>query len=401
MDQILIAGAGLVGLAVSIGLADLGCYRIHIFEKRPEFVPKAGATLGLAPNGIRALREICPDVVTKLEASGLRIPETKGLMLPWSVLRDTLLQEVRKRSDRIEIHMGTSIENIVNIDHEPEKLVTAIVKKSSVVDESNISDGTEETTFHAALLLGCDGVHSKVREILGLRPADKTKTTVWRGTVQVPPDSDLTGILDKGIVPLRISFGKTFFVVFNFHEKIPYTICWTFASQEPNICPTTSPLSIIDLDAHSSKDESRLARAVLDLASTDDLHNALSLHVISPDNNKLEQLNPGTGWGGRGRVELLGDAAHAMRPASGFGASMAFEDCVVLLRILKNNNRVKNGDLSRSETINELLREFESQRLPRVSRIWQSEWERSEAAYTVKGQTPYSNEYLDWILSGV
>jgi 2-polyprenyl-6-methoxyphenol hydroxylase-like FAD-dependent oxidoreductase len=350
MDQIIIVGAGLVGLAVSIGLADLGWYRIHIFEKRPEFVANAGATLGLAPNGILALHEICPDVVPKLEASGLRIPETQGLMLPWSVLRDALLQEVRKRSDRIKIHMGTSIENIINMDQEPEKLVTAMVKKSSVDDDDDNNtnnDGTEVTKFQAALLLGCDGVHSKVRDILGLKPASKTKTTVWRGTVPIPPDSDLVSILDKGIVPLRVSFGKTFMAVFNFHEKIPYTICWTIASQESDISPNTSPLSIIDLDADSCKNDSHHIRAILDLASKEDLHNALPLNVINPcmdpvdllvqqKNREKEDGSFGCNWGGQGRVELLGDSAHAMRPASGFGASMAFEDCVVLIRILKN-----------------------------------------------------------------
>jgi hypothetical protein len=45
-----------------------------------------------------------------------------------------------------------------------------------------------------------------------------------------------------------------------------------------------------------------------------------------------------TAWGGRGRVTLIGDAAHAMRAASGQGSSMAFEDVCVLTRAIQGWN---------------------------------------------------------------
>ncbi|WP_424099309.1 FAD-dependent monooxygenase [Moorena producens] len=69
----------------------------------------------------------------------------------------------------------------------------------------------------------------------------------------------------------------------------------------------------------------------------------------------------GTEWG-RGRVSLIGDAAHPVQPNIGQGGCMAVEDGFELAKILTltlNNNQVPS-----------LLREFESQRSPRVNRVF-------------------------------
>src|SRR3569623_829409 len=49
----------------------------------------------------------------------------------------------------------------------------------------------------------------------------------------------------------------------------------------------------------------------------------------------FDTSKPLQGWGGTGRITLIGDAAHAMRPASGQGGSMAFEDAYLLCRKLE------------------------------------------------------------------
>jgi 2-polyprenyl-6-methoxyphenol hydroxylase-like FAD-dependent oxidoreductase len=47
----------------------------------------------------------------------------------------------------------------------------------------------------------------------------------------------------------------------------------------------------------------------------------------------MSQL-PGSGWGGRGRVTLIGDVAHACQPTYGQGGNLALEHCIVLCRLL-------------------------------------------------------------------
>ena len=67
-----------------------------------------------------------------------------------------------------------------------------------------------------------------------------------------------------------------------------------------------------------------------------------------------------------GRVVLVGDSAHAMRPASGLGGALAFEDAVVLCRLLK-----KRGidSLKTKQSTNDLIHEFETSRYDRVKTI--------------------------------
>jgi 2-polyprenyl-6-methoxyphenol hydroxylase-like FAD-dependent oxidoreductase len=62
-----------------------------------------------------------------------------------------------------------------------------------------------------------------------------------------------------------------------------------------------------------------------------------------------------------GRVGLLGDAAHAMSPSAGQGASMAFEDAMVLAQCLRDDSDVPRA-----------LATFERLRRPRVDAIWKS-----------------------------
>jgi salicylate hydroxylase len=61
-----------------------------------------------------------------------------------------------------------------------------------------------------------------------------------------------------------------------------------------------------------------------------------------------------------GRVTLLGDAAHAMVPHLGQGASQAIEDAFALAAILQN---------AQSDDVPGLLKRYEQLRLPRTSRV--------------------------------
>jgi salicylate hydroxylase len=61
----------------------------------------------------------------------------------------------------------------------------------------------------------------------------------------------------------------------------------------------------------------------------------------------------------RGRVTLLGDAAHPMLPYLSQGAAMAMEDALVLARMLAQHR----------EDIGHALRQYENIRVPRTTRV--------------------------------
>jgi 2-polyprenyl-6-methoxyphenol hydroxylase-like FAD-dependent oxidoreductase len=76
--------------------------------------------------------------------------------------------------------------------------------------------------------------------------------------------------------------------------------------------------------------------------------------------DELFERAPIAPWG-RGRVTLLGDAAHPMLPHAGQGAAQAVEDAVALGSVL--------CDLHEPSGIERALRRYESLRMPRTQAI--------------------------------
>lgn len=76
---------------------------------------------------------------------------------------------------------------------------------------------------------------------------------------------------------------------------------------------------------------------------------------------KIQDKDPIAGWS-RGRVTLLGDAAHPMTPDAGQGVCQAMEDAFVLARELESVRK-------KESSIEEALREYEKHRIPRTSEV--------------------------------
>ena len=125
-----------------------------------------------------------------------------------------------------------------------------------------------------------------------------------------------------------------------------------------------------------------------------------SLDADLTSSSELSVMDLSSGWGGTGRITLIGDAAHAVRPYSGLGGSVAFEDAVVLSRLLANINNDDND--SNHDVVADALRQFETQRLPRVRSISDDQTMRSESFYRNGASSipPWSDAYRDWIFAG-
>jgi 2-polyprenyl-6-methoxyphenol hydroxylase-like FAD-dependent oxidoreductase len=423
----IVVGAGLSGLAVSLGLVELG-FTVDLVEKRSTFGER-GATFGLRPNGLNAITELCggnTDIASKLQGIGIPTPQRGGLMLPWATVRDALLEPVqqRARSNQITLHMGMELCDIQ--DEVDADCVTATFRPSIRDPHDSELDGQYESTqsmltLNGCVVLGCDGVGSSVRQWLELPPATPTGVTMWRGSISVPenPHHVLTPLLSNGIVPLGMrAYGPYLLMVFNFHTSIPNTMAWTLSAK--NFNPDSSNKDDASLwsylEPHVVDDEDRrIVRELLALTNPADLNRLITLRTIDPSATvPTSTVMDGAGWGGRGRVTVLADAAHAMRPASGVGGAMAFEDCVVLHRLIREaikenaeNANVKTDGVDwghwfqNYHTVADVLQRFETERLPRVTKIWNREWEASETAYKTGAEAPFSQEYNDYVNAGV
>lgn len=404
--NVIVVGAGLAGLALSLGLAKLG-YTVDLVEKRRTFTAQ-GATFGLRPNGIQALEELCGDaVVPPLRNVGLSLPMARGgLMLPWHVVRDSLLQQVEQRADKIRLRTGL---NLQDLDNGIECVTVSFQTEQDDNDDDEKDyekDGEKEgafvptvVTLKGCLLIGCDGVNSCVREYLGLPAACSSGTTLWRGSATVScENSKLFPLLDQGLVPLgMVNQGPCTFMIFNFHPALPNVMAWTLASKTKDIVKGTHAWTVLDPHLQDER-EREIIQEILESSLPEDVSHVMDLKTIDPTSAQQQQSRSSlpSGWGGKGRVTILGDAAHAMRPASGLGGSMAFEDCVVLCRELAVANNWRDFDRASA-----LISRFETARVPRVSKIWKDEWERSESAYTGQRMPPATDEYMEWLHAGV
>ena len=363
----LVIGAGPAGLSAALGLAKV-CQKVVVVEKRPDFKVQ-GSTFGIMKNGRKALTELCPDIWALLQTAGVPLP-SGGLMLPWWEMRDAILSQVRNNSN-IVVRTGEQF--------------TAIVDSPDVVKVS-FQSGLK---LEADVVVAADGVHSQVREWLGLPPARATGNRVFRGALTVQDDSSdkLKALLEEGILPLGSKEMKgVYFILFNFHSRFPGRLTWAVSTNH-EIDEDSTPFSIMSEVVHDPE-ELDLLREIFELSDGDHLKPFPPTHVVDFSDDVLQTL--GGGWGGRGRVTLLGDAAHAMRPTDGQGGNQAFEDALVLSRTLAQGGPVEYA-----------LRQFEARRVARVKRIHDDQRIRYERR--MRGETvgAMSKELREWIEAGV
>ena len=205
------------------------------------------------------------------------------------------------------------------------------------------------TTAEGECIIGADGIRSQVRQSV-MPTAPKPVYTGLMAPGGFSPCIE-EGVLPRSTQRVHFIFGqKGFFGHFNtMTANGPRTVWWsTFAA----------PLGAkqeMERTAQSALKERRLtlhgdwAAPVPNLiASATDLLN-VAIHDVPTLAN----------WSA-GRTLLIGDAAHAVAPHSGQGASMALEDAQFLAKLVCE---------SQAENIGEVFRTFEISRRPRTDKV--------------------------------
>ncbi|GLY67292.1 FAD-dependent monooxygenase [Amycolatopsis taiwanensis] len=331
MTRALIIGGGIAGTVAAIALGKAGLEPV-VFEAYDRTADGVGAFLTLAKNGLDAL-----------DAIGLRgVVEEAGFATPGMRFFNGAgreLGEVRMpartvvRSDLYVALRDEAVRRGIRIEY-GKRLV-------DVGDgvRARFADGTSAT---GDLLIGADGLRSRVREIIDPR-APKARYIPLLNT-----GGFAEGVrVDEPVGVWHMIFGnRQFFAYLRRHDE---KVLW-FANPPRKTEPTPDELAAIS--------DERWRAELIGRARAD---RGLAASIIEATPVLFRPWAtydfPSVPTWHRDRMVIIGDAAHAAAPSSGQGASMALEDAVTLAKCL------------RDAEVEEAFRRYERARRERVEKV--------------------------------
>jgi 2-polyprenyl-6-methoxyphenol hydroxylase-like FAD-dependent oxidoreductase len=337
-NRVLIVGGGPGGLAAAIALRRVGIAST-VFERASE-LREVGAGLSLWSNAIIALARI--GLADAVIARGTVLERALTLTADGRQLSDTPLGDIGRRVGQPSLCIHRAELQQVLVTAARPVLGAECVGVTEDADGVTLrfADGRVE---RGCLVIGADGIRSAVRAHLH-GPAEPRRAgyVAYRGIAHcdlpeaVPDRSRL--VLGPGAQAGIFPCGNG-------------RVYW-FATAPAPVAPPAEPL--VDLKT-LAVDSFRTWLPLLTRVIGATEATAVMRHDIS-------DLAPVWPWG-RGRVSLLGDAAHATTPNLGQGACQALEDAVVLADCLGQDGPTAAG-LRRYE----LARQQRTERIVRLSR---------------------------------
>ncbi|WP_058596395.1 FAD-dependent monooxygenase [Microbacterium testaceum] len=324
--KVLIVGAGLGGLCAATALAQIGA-EVDIIDIKPDnSVPGVG--FGLRLNGLRAIREIgllerCLEMGQQSPAIDLYDPDGRLLSTMSYGTEDEGLPGcvTMSRIGFLEIATDRALEVGCTI-----RLATTVADLQQHDDGVTVTFNTGDSAEYD-LVVGYDGINSQIRhEYFGAQYDPKPVGGVaWR--CALPNRRRLTQpIICQGYggkIMLTPLSAETMYMVLTVAEQ-----------GRPRYDPAEMPRIMHD-------------RALALMGGAEWLSDALDdvLHSESVAYTPYSTVWVPYPWF-RGRVMILGDAAHAMTPYLGSGAAMSIEDGVVLAQELAKDQSLLDAQLA-------------------------------------------------------
>ena len=315
--RIAIVGGGLAGLAAAQSLKVFGI-ETEVFEAAPA-LGEIGAAVNISPQAVKALQAIgladeiaavgtaSPGIYTRNMQTGEflefhdRHKAAQRFGAPYFTFhRADLLDALATGLDRNAIHLG---HRLVGLEEQSDRVVLAFENGARV---------------EAEFVIGADGVRSVIRHALyGADNPTYTGQMVWRA------------LLNSADVPFEAvePTGHVQWVGPGCHLLAYYIR----GKKMVNIVTQEDTDKWVE-EGWSTRGDSAEMRLSF---PNPEPRLKLLLSVVTECSKWGLFTRPLTRNWGRGRIQLIGDAAHAMLPNAGQGAGQAFEDSYILGRWLQ------------------------------------------------------------------
>jgi FAD-dependent urate hydroxylase len=344
--KVAIVGGGIGGLTAGLALARAG-HDVALYERAPEITP-IGAGISLWPNGVKVMQSL--GAGEQLERLAPAMTRMRYVAPDGEQLSDIPLAPLVEAAGQRAYPIARTDIQLTLLEHLGDERVT--LDATCVGAEQDAGGVTirfaGEREARADVLVAADGVRSILREqVVGEPwPPRYAGNVNWNGLVEadesIGPLDAFTLIVGEGkrcgFMP--VSAGRFYFF---FDAAMPAG-------------------SVVERGGWRAELEQRFGgwgpnvRALLER-----LDEARMVRQPICDLEPLPRFV-------RGRIALLGDAAHAATPMLGQGAAQAMEDAVVLTRCLATADA----------GIEDALERYQSQRAERAHAIARASRERTE-----------------------